>query len=409
MTITKELAPIPEEISLFDNPSISKTKGFALARYSKDMTLLQRRMLAVALSQIQETDTADRSYNINVKELAKLLHINAQTLSRNISLAAKTMMDNNQTIYFEKDDGWVNSVLIDSIERKDSYNFEIKFGSKLMPILLEMKKKYDIIYSLKSTLFFKCKYSHLLYDFLLAKAAAMDKPDDGLYTVEIGARDLVEILGFKTKTKKFLMSQFNVTAINPAIRDINENSEIHIEDDKATILRNKTGIIGYIFRYTVKESQLSLVAAKEQMKILNNIYSPGDLPSWESLTEKMRKMGVSESLIKRIEFEDKTLRTWKNIIYTTIYGNDNPKYFNRAYNEDYANQYSIQELLEELERSKENKVYRKKVEKEAEENSPALFPVDVEPKPLDESKIQTEFFKKKIEEMKKRKEEKREE
>lgn len=401
MTLTKELAPIQEEISLFDNPSISKTKGFALARYSKDMTLLQRRMLAVALSQIQETDTVDRSYNINVKELAKLLHIKPQTLSRNISLAAKTMMDNNQTIYFEKDDGWVNSVLIDSVERKNSYNFEIKFGSKLMPILLEMKKKYDIIYSLKSTLFFKCKYSHLLYDFLLAKAAAMNKPEDNIYVVEIGANALVEILGFKTKTKKYLMSQLNVTAINPAIKDINENSEIHIEDDKVTILRDKTGIIGYIFRYTIKDSQLSLVAAKEQMKILNNIYSPGDLPSWESLTHKMRKMGVSESLIKRIEFEDKTLRTWKNIIYTTIYGNDNPKYFNRAYSEDYANQFSIQELLDELEHTKENKEYRKKVKEEEKETIPAFIPVDIEPEPFDETKIQSEFFKRKIAERRK--------
>lgn len=408
MTTTKTPALIPEEISLFDNPSISKTKGFALARYSKDMTLLQRRMLAIALSQIQESDTIDKSYNINVKELASLLHINAQTLSRNISLAAKTMMGNNQTIYFEKDDGWINSVLIESIERKNGYNFEIKFGSKLMPILLEMKKKYDIIYSLKSTLFFKSKYSHLLYDFLLATAAAMDRPSDGVYQVEVEANNLVQILSFTTRTKRYLMSQMNTTAINPAIRDINENSEIHIENDRAMILRDKSGIIGYVFRYTVKDSQLSLVAAKEQMKILNNIYYPGDLPSWETLTEKMRKMGVSESLIKKIEFEDKTLRTWKNIVYTTIHGNDNPKYFNRAYNEDYANQYSIQELIEELERSKENKAHKERIEKEIEESTPPLFSVDIEPEPLDENKIQTEFFKRKLEEFKRKREEKEE-
>ena len=393
----------PEQISLFDNPSISKTKGFALARYSKDMTLLQRRILAVALSQILATDSVDQAYTVNVKELAGILDLNKQTLSRNITMAAKTMIENNQTIYFEKEDGWLSTVLIDSVERKDSYNFEIKFGSKLMPILLEMKKKYDIIYPLKSTLSFKSKYSHLLYDFLLAKAADIGNPPEGLYSVEISAKDLINVLGFKTKSPRSLMSQLNVTGLAPAIKDLNEYSDIRIEDNGPEILRDKTGIIGYIFRFKLKNSEISLVAAKEQMQLLNNIYSPGDLPPWDLLCKEMKKMGVSDSFVKRVEFEDKTLRAWKNILYTIIHGDSNPKYFNKAYNEDYASSYSVQDLLDELDRNKRKKEEQKKEKEEYEKRTVLLFPDNKEPITENLEEMQTDYFKEKLEKLRSKK------
>ena len=404
--MSEEKVSAPEQISLFDNPSISKTRGFALARYSKDMTLLQRRMLAIALSQIQATDSTDQGYIVNVKELAKILDLNKQTLSRNISAAAKTMIENNQTVYFEREDGWISSVLIDSVERKNAYAFEIKFGSKLMPILLEMKKKYDIIYPLKNTLSFRSKYSHLLYDFLLAKAASIETPKDGIYAVNVDVEDLIKVLGFSTKSKRTLVGQLNYSAIAPAIKDLNDFSEISIENGEPEILRNKTGITGYIFRFTINNSEMSLVAAKEQMQLLNNIYSPGDLPPWEMLIDEMKKMGVSDSLIKRIEFEDKTLRTWKNIIYTKIHGDNNPRYFNKAYSEDYAKSYSIATLIEELNIAQQCATIKKRREEIEKEISTPLFPVDVEPKELDENDLQDDFFKKKYEEMKKKREEK---
>lgn len=387
----------PEQISLFDNPSISKTKGFALARYSKDMTLLQRRMLAVALSQIRATDSVNQAYTVNVKELAGILDLNKQTLSRNITMAAKTMIENNQTIYFEKEDGWISSVLIDSVERKDSYNFEIKFGTKLMPILLEMKKKYDIIYPLKNTLSFKSKYSHLLYDFLLARAADVEKPSNGIYSIEVSAKDLLSILSFKTKSERSLMSQFNATAINVAVKDLNEFSEICILKDGPDIIRDKTGIVGYIFNFTIKNAEMSLVAAKEQMQILNNIYSPGDLPPWDLLCKEMKKMGVSDSFIRRVEFEDKTLRAWKNILYTIIHGDSNPKYFNKAYNEDYAAAYSVQDLLDELDKNKKRKIEKEKAKKEFEEKTVMLFPDNKEPIVEDPEEMQSDFFREKLE------------
>ncbi len=336
------------DLSALENTEnrVTKTRGFALAEYSKEMTLMQSRMYTEALSQIQKDDDPEvnQDYYVDIKKIANILGQDPRNMRKVANQAAKTLIASTPTVYFENEEGWETCSLFESIASvHNSWNlYRIRFSDKMRRILIKMRKKFEIIYPSDTIIHFKNKYSHTLYDFLLAQMARMT-PTGAYFTVKVPPAQLIKKLKYPTTQ----VGAFNRDVVFPASKDINEFSEVEIKNGKPELERYGRTVANYIFYVKYKPDREIPLVPYDDLEETQRLYLLSDVPTDDFLIESMRSIGVAESFIKYIIKQDQPMRCWRNILYTKIHYGNSPRLFNTAYVNDYARKYDIQDLLEQ--------------------------------------------------------------
>ena len=330
---------------------VTKTRGFALAEYSKEMTLMQSRMYTEALSQIQKEDDPEvnQDYYVDIKKIASILGQDPRNMRKVANQAAKTLISSTPTVYFESEAGWETCSLFESIGSvPNAWNlYKIRFSDKMRRILIKMRKRFEIIYPSDTIIHFKNKYSHTLYDFLLAQMARMT-PTGAYFKVKVQPSQLMKKLKYSSKGQ---IGAFNRDVIFPASKDIDEFSEVAIKGGAPELERYGRTVANYIFYVRYKPDREIPLVPYDDLEESQRLYLLSDVPTDDFLKETMQQMGVAESFVKYVLRQDQPMRCWRNLLYTKIHYGNQPRLFNQAYVQDYARKYDIQELLEQARRA----------------------------------------------------------
>jgi hypothetical protein len=304
-------------------------------------------MYTEALSQIQKDDDPEinQDYYVDVKKIANILGQDPRGLRSISQTAAKTLLNAMPTVYFESEQGWTTCYIFDSISSVPNkwYLYQVRFSDKMRRILINMRKKFEIIYPSATIIHFKNKYTHLLYDFLLAQMTRMT-PDGAYFHIKVTPEEIIHKLKYPYKGH---MGAFNRDVITPASRDINEFSEIFIKDGLPVIERSGRTVVSYTFIVMYKPDREIPLVPYDDTDETQRLYTLSDVPTNEFLEETMQAMGVAESFIKYVMKQDQPMRCWRNILYTKIHYGNAPRLFNQAYSKDYARKYDIQDLIME--------------------------------------------------------------
>lgn len=335
---TESTVRVSRQLQLTD--TVNKSSGFALARFEQDMSILQRRMLAVALSQIKTGDSVNSSYDVDAHAIAKMLKIAKTSITGNCDEAAETLLNKNQVVYFETPDGWVRSVLIESIARKGKNVFAIKFAPSIMPHLIAMRENYDLSYPLGGPLQFKCKYSHLVYDFFLVE---MNK---GVTEVVMTPNDIREVCQLREGYER--VGHLTSRVVLPLSQEIDKYTQVSIAGQKPEIRYEGRGgsIKDYTFRLSFKANMP--IPIRKHAGHQTELVFDDTLPSDEKLDGLMMEIGVAANFRKHVLKYRQPLRVYRNLLYTKIKGNSSPAFFNEAFKKDWAKGMKVSDLEEEL-------------------------------------------------------------
>ncbi|MBQ7515931.1 MAG: replication initiation protein, partial [Schwartzia sp.] len=287
-----DLEILPDET----HERVTKTKSFALAKYSENMSVMQNRLYTQAIAQVGAHDDPEinQDYNVDIRKMADVIGMRPDNLKKGLKTAARTLIDVAPTVYFENEEGWGTFSIFESITapKGSPYIYKIRFTQRMRRIMIEMRKKYEIIYSPDTIMHFKNKYTSKLYDFLLAQMTCL-KPNGAYFSIETTPDELMAALQYDTESKR--IGSFNRDALLPACHDINDYSEIFIQGGEPKPKRLRRAIISYTFIVNYKPGREIPLVAMNNLDEGQCFYRLSDVPNDEFLREVMEDMGVAES------------------------------------------------------------------------------------------------------------------
>lgn len=350
LKIENEELLIPSESSL---NRITKSTGFALAEYSQEFTLNQSKIFHFTLSQIQADEDPNNTtpYTIDIHELAREMGGNIKSNALSLRRAFKNMP--NPELYFEYRHEWIKVPLyaIRQSHKENHYLYDIQFSPMMRKIFIDMKKHYTLIYKSETVAKFSTKYTPFLYDYLLSRISVLE-PQGRYYKITVTPEQLMVRLNFKSTIKSGkVIGAFNSRVVLPASRDVSAVTELMIKDDEPVVERggaNGRQIINYIFMVGFKPNSQIPLATYDNDYEAPRIYLEGQVPGDDYLTTVLKVMGVQDSFIKSCINDETPMRVWAAILYTKIYGENSPSYFNAAYTKEYAKDRDIVDMLSVL-------------------------------------------------------------
>ena len=246
-----------------DNHEIKVRKANDLIQHSRfNLTKEQQRIVLYVLSQIKPTDKDGRGYKFNFAEFCKVCGIDGSGdgTYRHLreSLAGLTTNNDKGKVWLSLPDGghttfsWISEAYYN--EGKNIA--EIDLNRRVLPYLLELKNRYTE-YELIYTLHFRSKYTIRLYE--LIKSRHYHEMEE--YTFNYTIDELRQLLGAETYKE---YRDFKRKAIVPAVREINEASDITVEWVESPPARRGVRVLS--IEFTVRPK-----AAAERMKIRDEI------------------------------------------------------------------------------------------------------------------------------------------
>jgi plasmid replication initiation protein len=241
-----------------DNALVVKSN--ALVEASFRLGLNEQRLILACISQVRRDNpvTDQIMYSISASEFSKICGIDPKTSYRELKLAALTLKRREVRITKEPNGkgrhkktlvaGWVQS-----IEYSEGDGFvSLRFNHDILPYLSELNRCFTT-YKLKNVVRMSSSYGVRIYE-LLAQWG-----DFG--TREVSLEWLRGALSLEGQYQK--MCNFKARVLNPAIEDINKNSDLWVKWEQKKTGRNVTHLI---FQFGLKEDQKSK-PSKSEIKI----------------------------------------------------------------------------------------------------------------------------------------------
>ncbi|HLS36607.1 MAG TPA: replication initiation protein [Bacillota bacterium] len=293
------MARINTKKQLFDyESSIKKSNELSMAKLSHGLTLNQMQLLAYAIYCTQkdgktEFIKADFEKKFGIE---KYQTVHAKDDARRL-LDLKFSAEDLENNYFEY---WN---VFQGIRYKEGL-FSFKWSDDMVPHILELKVKY-VATDLMITAHFKSGFSWTLYDYLRAHYGYWHKP--------VSKEALMKLFGVEErKTYQNNTGKFKSTVLDPAIKEINEYTEL---DVRYTEEKKGRSIVGFDLIWSSGKKIKS--ATKRQIKelkantdaIFNDMYDFIDLNN-----EKNRERAillVRESEHMRIHTEEPICITYE--------------------------------------------------------------------------------------------------
>ncbi len=190
------------------------------------LTAQQQKIVLFAISKIKPGDDVNTEYTFEIKDFVRACNLESGTYYDRIkedldALTTRqwcTMPDGA-----ERTISWIGDAEI----VKNDGTVTITFNKYMQPYLFDLKEKYTQ-YRLQSILVFRGKYSIRLYEILRSYTTQRALDDNIEKDIMITLEDLRYLLD--TQGIYQTWREFNRRVIDPAVKEINNNSEdIHVE------------------------------------------------------------------------------------------------------------------------------------------------------------------------------------
>lgn len=235
-------------------------KSNALIETSYRLTTNEQRLILTCIAQIRRDEpvTDQRMYSISATEFAKMCEIDPKTAYRELQAAALKLKRREIRITEEPNGtgrrkntlitGWVQSIKYTEGEG----TVELRFNHDILPYLSELNRCFTS-YKLKNVIKMSSSYGARIYEILIQWKELRRK--------EFSIEHLKQLLQVE---KQYLqMCDFKKRVLDPAIKDINKNSDLWV-----TWAQKKTGrkVTDLIFKFGLKE-ELKQKPQKSEIRI----------------------------------------------------------------------------------------------------------------------------------------------
>jgi len=341
------------------NLVIRKSNELIEARYK--LSIAEQRVIVLLASEISPNDEDFKSYEIRVSDFAKMFGLEAsnslyeKVQNATDSLVGKTLQLSTDSA-ISKRTAWLSYVEY----VRGSGLIKLEFHSSLKPYLLQLKSHFTQ-YHLNHVIDFKSQYSMRLYELLKMEAFKVDK--NGQFERSFEVNEYRDLLGVDTKDYP-LFANFKQKAIQPAIREITDKTDLIIADVQygktGRKVTNMTFFVGVRSEYDTKLRQANLR--------IDDI-KPDKENENHPVIDSLISLGFSFEIAKKYKNKHGVKKIERNIAYTLAKKQeglikDIPAYLNIAIENDYGGAWDIENKKKE---EKKNKALELEKAKKAEE------------------------------------------
>lgn len=238
---------------------VVKANQLVEARY--DLNLNEQKILLYAASKLDREQDHFNYIELDINEFTELLDTKGKRYEEIRDIVRELR---RKEVIINTDDkeyiaGWVSSITF----YKNTGKIKLRFDDDLIPYLLQLKKKFTR-YQLKNILYLKSKYSIRIYELL--------KQYESIGKRELELQELKKILFIENQYNRIYdLKRFVLT---PAIKEINDYTDINISYDD---VKKGRKITGFVFDIKPKDQDLYI-------EYLNQYYNIRDMKA---------KMGLS--------------------------------------------------------------------------------------------------------------------
>lgn len=255
-----------KEIEVCERMTVAKRNDL-IQQMRFDLSRTEQLCVLYAIAQIKPTDDIYTEYELDILQLQKLIGIENEKHHTYFKQILKNIRDKSAWVksYDKKTEtviSWFSSVTIE----RGTGKVKIKFHEKLQPYLIDLHKQYTenglyyTTYNLLMVLRMKSKYGIRLYELIKSHSNELRWSFDIEEIKELmGAYDKNGSLIIPKKWSDF--NHFKTKVIEPAIEDIKNYSDLHIEYDTASKGRKVVQVTFYITPKSENEMREILSAA----------------------------------------------------------------------------------------------------------------------------------------------------
>lgn len=235
---------------LDDNFYVTQHNKLIVSKY--DMTALEQKLMLTLISTIRKDDDEIPTTTFRVKDLASLMEVSEELLYRDLPKTCKKII--SRVIEVKQDNGnWEMFNIISSakyISKQGS--LKLKINEDAWKYLLHLKELFSS-YQLKNVLHLDSKYSIRLYQ--LTKSNSYK----GEWSIELD--EFKEILKLNKKSYD-LYGNIKLKVISPAIKEINEKTNMNIEVEEL-----KMGRKVHTLKFKIKENSFPKLVYSNKDKV----------------------------------------------------------------------------------------------------------------------------------------------
>jgi plasmid replication initiation protein len=202
--------------ALMKNRNLRQHNSITEARY--EMSSLEKDIFYLLINEINQTDSPDSFYNIDIDKYLVFKNVSAEELHK---AALKLIC---RSYHIDKPNGNIFSVTLTTAARYDeeAKRLQIKISEKLLPYLIELRDNFTEFY-LETALSLRSKYSKRLYEML------SQYKDVGEFKISIDElKWRLALKDPKTDLETYpLWYTFNKVVLDTPQKEINSKSDIN--------------------------------------------------------------------------------------------------------------------------------------------------------------------------------------
>ena len=314
---------------------VRKSNRLIEARYR--LTLGEQRLILHLCSLIHSSDKDFKSYEIRVKDFAKMFGLEKRNnIYKAVEDAAKELAGKRLDISRDGKEIYVSWLsYVEYVE--GSGIVKVEFHKSLKPYLLQLQEYGNFTkYQVNHVVNFKSQYSIRLYELLKQKVFTIEGKKTKKFNRLFKLDEFRLILGIPEKEYK-IFNNFRVRVIEPAVKEIIANTDLFIEE----VLYGKAGskVTDITFFVTV-------ITADElpDLQLEMEEEPPKEQP--HPVVERLISLGFAVETAKQYKTKYGIKRIERNIAYTLAKKqegvvNDIPSYLNKAIKEDMGGGWEI--------------------------------------------------------------------
>lgn len=315
---------------------VRKSNQLIEARYK--LNLSEQRLICLLASEISPDDKDFKQYQISVADFAKMFGLETdKSIYEKVQKAAKELV--GKRLDLSRDGEEIYTTWLSYVQYiSGSGVIHLEFHSSLKPYLLQLKKHFTQ-YHFNYIIDFTSQYSIRFYE--LFKMDAF-KAKNGRFNRFFEIDELRLILGL-AKSDYLLFADFKKRVIDSSVQEINEKTDLHIEDVKY----GKTGRKMTNVTFTV------IVLSKEQaLKKQDSEESPDKTTNGNHpIIDALIGLGFSTEVAKTYKNKHGVKKIERNIAYTMAKQQegavkDMPAYLNKAIEADFGSAWDIKHTQE---------------------------------------------------------------
>lgn len=219
-----------------------------LIKSKSKLSLNEIKLLRLTIMQVMATDNELMTYQIHIKELAKLIGLNDDAhLYRTVQIMARHLLQEVVCICSEETKNWEMFQWCSSCRYRDGI-ITIKLHDDLKPYLIQLKKNYTQ-YMVADILVLKSVYAIRIYELIREGFKGQKVYADNCAIVTLDVDTIRKATN--TEEKYSQMGHFKVKVIDIAVREINDKLGYHVTYED---VKSSRKIIGFKFKIESKNN-----------------------------------------------------------------------------------------------------------------------------------------------------------